>query len=430
MSSLFGFGLSPLQAQAAEQRYAGGKGGESKGADAAPVEVDPVVEARFAALRSVGEECQTEADLRQLLTKKPAFNLYDGFEPSGRMHIAQGVFKAMNVNKCTAAGGTFIFWVADWFALMNDKMGGDLDKIKDVGRYLIEVWTAAGMDMEHVVFKWASDDICKKVEDPAATAAAAGGGGEEKKEGDAGAGGKKKKKSSKKVTKPLGYWPQMLDIARRFSIARIEKCCQALGRAEGTLTAAQILYPLMQVKRVEVVVVGGLCVGRRRRVAPGRAPPPPPPLTAAHTSQTHTYRRTRTLSPRSLTPLSTCIHSSCLVVNPTLPLLFYPLPPPPPTLCTCALCTCALHLHYAAPAPPPPYRIQVLRRVPPQGGHLPARCGPAEGKHARAGLLRHHQAEAEAGDLVAPHAVRVEGGPGEDEQVGPGLGHFHGRLRR
>ena len=28
------------------------------------------------------------------------------------------------------AGGTFIFWVADWFALMNDKMGGDLDKIK------------------------------------------------------------------------------------------------------------------------------------------------------------------------------------------------------------------------------------------------------------------------------------------------------------
>ena len=29
----------------------------------------------------------------------------------------------MNVNKCTKAGGTFIFWVADWFALMNDKMG-------------------------------------------------------------------------------------------------------------------------------------------------------------------------------------------------------------------------------------------------------------------------------------------------------------------
>jgi hypothetical protein len=47
------------------------------------------------------------------------------------------------------------------FALMNDKMGGDLDKIKVVGQYLIEVWSAAGMDMSggKVVFKWASDEI-------------------------------------------------------------------------------------------------------------------------------------------------------------------------------------------------------------------------------------------------------------------------------
>ena len=29
--------------------------------------------------------------------------------------------------------------MADWFALMNDKMGGDLAKIKDVGRYFVEV---------------------------------------------------------------------------------------------------------------------------------------------------------------------------------------------------------------------------------------------------------------------------------------------------
>ena len=34
----------------------------------------------------------------------------DGFEPSGRMHIAQGVMKALNVNKLTAAGCHFKFW--------------------------------------------------------------------------------------------------------------------------------------------------------------------------------------------------------------------------------------------------------------------------------------------------------------------------------
>ena len=92
---------------------------------------------------------------------------------------------------------------------MNDKMGGDLDKIKVVGQYLIEVWSAAGMDMSggRVVFKWASDEITSN----AAT-----------------------------------YWPKMLDIARRFNVTRIKKCCQIMGRLEGNLTAAQILYPLMQ----------------------------------------------------------------------------------------------------------------------------------------------------------------------------------------
>lgn len=165
---------------------------------------------------TVGEECISAAELKKLILAKGrgsehpvGFNLYDGFEPSGRMHIAQGVFKAMNVNKCTSEGtnSTFIFWVADWFALMNDKMGGDLEKIKIVGKYLIEVWKAAGMNLEHVVFKWASEEITNKADI---------------------------------------YWPTMLDVARRFNITRIKKCCQIMGRLEGSLTSAQVLYPLMQ----------------------------------------------------------------------------------------------------------------------------------------------------------------------------------------
>mmetsp|Transcript_76376 Transcript_76376/g.210907 ORF Transcript_76376/g.210907 Transcript_76376/m.210907 type:complete len:745 (-) Transcript_76376:109-2343(-) len=162
---------------------------------------------RFELVRSVGEECQTEAELQGLLQRKAHFTLYDGFEPSGRMHIAQGVFKALNVNKCTSAGGTFIFWVADWFALMNDKMGGDLDKIKTVGKYLIEVWKAASMDMSRVQFLWSSDEISHHAKD---------------------------------------YWSQALDIARLSTLARIKKCCQIMGRKEDVLTAAQIMYPIMQ----------------------------------------------------------------------------------------------------------------------------------------------------------------------------------------
>ncbi|KAL3798306.1 hypothetical protein ACHAW5_010643 [Stephanodiscus triporus] len=174
------------------------------------------LEADLRRILSVGEECISEGELRALLLARGRgalvggrVRLYDGFEPSGRMHIAQGLLKSVNVNKCTSPGtnSTFVFWVADWFALMNDKMGGDLHKITVVGRYLIEVWKAAGMDLSNVEFRWASEEINDNAH---------------------------------------VYWPIMLDVARRFNVTRIKKCCQIMGRLEGNLTAAQVLYPIMQ----------------------------------------------------------------------------------------------------------------------------------------------------------------------------------------
>jgi tyrosyl-tRNA synthetase len=82
-------------------------------------EMSPAIQAKYDCVRSVGEECVSESELKAVLIRKvgelgSTFNLYDGFEPSGRVHIAQGAFKANNVNKCTSSGGVFIFWVADW----------------------------------------------------------------------------------------------------------------------------------------------------------------------------------------------------------------------------------------------------------------------------------------------------------------------------
>lgn len=158
-------------------------------------------------LVKLGEECLEASELQQLVQfRSGAIRFYDGFEPSGRMHIAQGVFKSLNVNTCTKSG-VFVFWVADFFALMNDKMGGDLAKIKVVGEYLVEVWKAAGMDLSKVEILWASDEIVRRSAD---------------------------------------YMTTVCDIARRFTLARLVKCCQIMGRKEGNLTAAQVLYPLMQ----------------------------------------------------------------------------------------------------------------------------------------------------------------------------------------
>jgi len=166
------------------------------------------LEQRVALIKSVGEEVIQEDELPKLLLAKPHPTCYDGFEPSGRMHIAQGILRSINVNRMTKAGCHFIFWVADWFALLNNKMGGDLKKIRTVGAYMIEVWKACGMDMENVEFRWAAEDINRNAND---------------------------------------YWMRVMDIARKFNVPRIKRCAQIMGRKEEEeLSAAQILYPCMQ----------------------------------------------------------------------------------------------------------------------------------------------------------------------------------------
>ncbi|AEC08894.1 Tyrosine--tRNA ligase 2, cytoplasmic [Arabidopsis thaliana] len=166
------------------------------------------VEKRYKIVRSIGEECIQEEELKNLLAKKAAPICYDGFEPSGRMHIAQGVMKVINVNKMTSAGCRVKIWIADWFAQLNNKMGGDLKKIRVVGEYFQEIWKAAGMDNDKVEFLWSSEEINSKADK---------------------------------------YWPLVMDIARKNKLPRILRCVQIMGRSEtDELSAAQILYPCMQ----------------------------------------------------------------------------------------------------------------------------------------------------------------------------------------
>ncbi len=165
------------------------------------------IEERLDLIKSFSEEIVSEDELRTLLTTKKKIIAYDGFEPSGQIHIAQGLMRAITVNKLTRAGITFRFWVADWFALLNNKFGGDLAKIKIVGEYFIEVWKACGMDMEKVEFIWTSDFIKKHPE----------------------------------------YWETVLKLSTHASIQRVLRCGQIMGREENIQNpSASILYPLMQ----------------------------------------------------------------------------------------------------------------------------------------------------------------------------------------
>ena len=117
------------------------------------------VEERLNLIKEVGEEIVTEEELRRLLESGKKLVAYDGFEPSGQIHIAQGILRGINVNKMIRAGIKFKMWVAEWHALANNKMGWDLDKIKTTGQYFIEVWKACCMDLKNVEFLWASDMV-------------------------------------------------------------------------------------------------------------------------------------------------------------------------------------------------------------------------------------------------------------------------------
>ncbi len=178
-------------------------------------------------IMSIGEEIVNSEELNMLLNKKPNIVAYDGFEPSGRMHLAQGLLRAHNVNKFTSANIKFKFWVADWFALMNLKLGGDLKKIQNSGKLMIETWKASGMNLDNVEFIWSSEEINKRSDE---------------------------------------YWKLVLDIATKFNLTRIKKCTQIMGRDEtDDLAASQIFYPVMQAADVFFLDVDICSLGMDQR---------------------------------------------------------------------------------------------------------------------------------------------------------------------
>jgi len=164
------------------------------------------IEKRIALIKEVGEEIITEEDLRTLLETKKNPVAYDGFEPSGNIHIAQGLLRAININKMLRAGCKFKILVADWFAWMNNKYNGDIEKIRTAGKYFIEVWKACGLDMDDVTIVWAKD-----------------------------------------VMHDEEYWKKVVSIAKKATVARVKRCTQIMGReASESMPTAFLFYPCMQ----------------------------------------------------------------------------------------------------------------------------------------------------------------------------------------
>ena len=164
------------------------------------------IQTKLDLVKEVGEEIVTEEELKILFETKKNPIAYDGFEPSGKIHIAQGILRALNTNNLTKAGCTFKMLVADWHAWANNKLGGDLEKIQTCGEYFVEVWKSCGMDLSKVEFVYAND-----------------------------------------IMNDRDYWKKVMNIALNSTIQRIVRCGTILGRDESDMRqASQIMAPVMQ----------------------------------------------------------------------------------------------------------------------------------------------------------------------------------------
>jgi tyrosyl-tRNA synthetase len=165
---------------------------------------DMDIETRMELIKRVGEEIITQEELRELLKSHDHPVAYDGFEPSGLAHLPFGIFRPMLLKDMQKAGIHFKLLLADSFAWINNKMGGDPAAIKKVGEYFMEVWKAGGI--ENVEYVWASDLMADKE-----------------------------------------YWKKVILIAKNTTVHRATRALTIMGRKEGELTeTAQYFYPMMQ----------------------------------------------------------------------------------------------------------------------------------------------------------------------------------------
>src|SRR4030042_6738440 len=155
------------------------------------------------------EEIVTIPELKIILEKtKP--RAYIGFEPSGTVHLGWKIC-TNKIKDFLECGFEFTILLADWHAYINDKLGGDIEKIKLCGKYMEDCFAAMGIDKNKIKFVYASDYI-----------------GDPK------------------------YWELVLKVSKATSVARVKRAMDIMGRdeTEADKDLSKLFYPAMQVSDI------------------------------------------------------------------------------------------------------------------------------------------------------------------------------------
>lgn len=154
-------------------------------------------------------EVVTVEELKEVLKKnKP--RAYIGFEPSGTVHIGWKIC-TKKIKDFLECGFDFSILLADWHAYINDKLGGDLEKIKLCGKYMEDCFAAMGVDTDKVTFVYASE-----------------------------------------YTGDSKYWELVLKTSKATSVARVKRAMDIMGRGEDEAEKdlSKLFYPAMQVSDI------------------------------------------------------------------------------------------------------------------------------------------------------------------------------------
>ncbi|RLI13989.1 tyrosine--tRNA ligase [Candidatus Bathyarchaeota archaeon] len=171
-------------------------------------------------------EVVTRDELRELLESESNPHAYWGFECSGPMHIGMGLVCGQKMLDMVRAGFRFTILLADWHSWINNKLGGDMEAIRLVGRYFRACFEALGLRGPRVRYVWASD----VVSDPE-------------------------------------YWRKVISIAKSATLRRIRRALPIMGRSlDATdVEAAWLFYPCMQAADIFQLEVDVACAGIDQR---------------------------------------------------------------------------------------------------------------------------------------------------------------------
>jgi len=179
------------------------------------------------------EEILTEGDLLHLLETGVPLNHYIGFEISGKIHLGTGLICMAKIKDFIDSGIKCSIFLADWHSWINDKLGGDLGKIREVAIGYFKEGLKAGLscvgaDPSKVNFSLGSELYHNNDE----------------------------------------YWETVIDVSKNITLSRMQRSITIMGRKQGeNIDFAKLLYPAMQVADIFIQNVNFAHAGYDQRKA-------------------------------------------------------------------------------------------------------------------------------------------------------------------